>query len=247
MLAHISPEYYVRLEQGRASRPSGEVLAGIADALRLTRAETDHLHVLAGTAKARSGRHSTAVRPSIVALLQRLPQTAGLVTSATFEMLAWNDLAAALIEDFGALPPERRNLARRAFLGAGDGGASLSASDAAEFRRHVAMELRATAARYPDDPAVTSLVRELRAGSAEFARLWDLHDVEPALVHTKTFRHPVVGPVRVDCDTLLLTDADQCLVLYTAPVGSPDADALAMLATLGPGASRAARPTASLR
>lgn len=248
VLAHISPEYYVRLEQGRASRPSGEVLAGIADALRLTRAETDHLHVLAGTAKARSGRHSTAVRPSIVALLQRLPQTAGLVTSATFEVLAWNDLAAALIEDFGALPPERRNLARRAFLGDRDGGTSLyGASDAAKFRRHVAMELRATAARYPDDPDVTGLVRELRAGSPEFARLWDRHDVEPALVLTKTFQHPVVGPVRVDCDTLLLTDADQRLVLYTAPVGSPDADALAMLATLGPGASRAAQPTASLR
>jgi len=36
VLAHISTEYYVRLEQGRAPRPSGEVLAGIAGALRLT-------------------------------------------------------------------------------------------------------------------------------------------------------------------------------------------------------------------
>lgn len=110
-----------------------------------------------------------------------------------------------------------------------------------------ARSLSSQQAASADDPAVTALVRELRAGSPEFARLWDLHDVEPALVHTKTFQHPVVGPVRVDCDTLLLTDADQRLVLYTAPVGSPDADALAMLGTLGPGASRAAQPTASLR
>src|SRR4051812_31363770 len=51
VLAHISTEYYVRLEQGRAaSRPSGEVLAGIAGALLLTDAESDHLHILAGTA-----------------------------------------------------------------------------------------------------------------------------------------------------------------------------------------------------
>ncbi|MEJ2851850.1 MULTISPECIES: MmyB family transcriptional regulator [unclassified Saccharothrix] len=99
VLAHISTEYYVRLEQGRAPRPSAEVLAGIAGALRLTDAESDHLHVLAGTAPSRTGLHRRDVRPSILALLERLPQTAAFVISATFEVLAWNDLAAALMED----------------------------------------------------------------------------------------------------------------------------------------------------
>ncbi|NED80416.1 transcriptional regulator, partial [Streptomyces sp. SID11233] len=56
------------------------------------------------------------VRPSILALLERLPHTAGFVLSATFEVLAWNDLAAALMEDFGTLDRAERNLARRAFL-----------------------------------------------------------------------------------------------------------------------------------
>jgi MmyB-like transcription regulator ligand binding domain len=102
---------------GRAPRPSGEILAGIAGALRLTDAESGHLHVLAGTAPARTGLVRLDVRPSILALLERLPQTAAFVTSAAFEVLAWNDLAAALMEDFGALAPEDRNLARRAFLG----------------------------------------------------------------------------------------------------------------------------------
>ena len=119
VLAHISTEYYVRLEQGRAPRPSGEVLAGIAGALRLTDAESGHLHVLAGTAPVRTGLHRRDVRPSILALLERLPQTAAFVTSAAFEVLAWNDLAAALMEDFARLAPEDRNLARRAFLGPG--------------------------------------------------------------------------------------------------------------------------------
>lgn len=116
MLSHISTEYYVRLEQGRAPRPSSEVLAGIVGALRLTDAEADHLHVLAGTSPLRAGRHRRDVRPSILALLERLPQTAAFVMSAAYEVLAWNDLAAALMEDFGALDPEDRNLARRAFL-----------------------------------------------------------------------------------------------------------------------------------
>jgi len=235
VLAHISTEYYVRLEQGRAPRPSGEVLAGIAGALRLTDAESDHLHVLAGTAPTRTGLHRRDVRPSILALLERLPQTAAFVTSAAFEVLAWNDLAAALMEDFAGLAPDDRNLARRAFLGPASPGTTLyGISDAAEFRLHVVMELRATLARYPTDPAVTKLVDELRGGSPEFARLWGRHDVQGAPMLTKTFRHPVVGEITVDCDSLALTDRDQHLVLYSAPLGSPAAEALALLNVLGP-------------
>jgi transcriptional regulator with XRE-family HTH domain len=234
VLAHISTEYYVRLEQGRAPRPSGEVLAGIVGALRLTDAESEHLHLLAGTAPMRTGLHRRDVRPSILALLERLPQTAGFVISAAFEVLAWNDLAAALMEDFGALAPEDRNLARKAFLKPTRPEATpYGISDAAEFRHHAVMELRATLARYPSDPAVTGLVAELRDGSPEFTRLWDRHDVQAAPMLTKTFRHPVVGEVTLDCDSLKLTDRDQHLVLYTAPQGSRDADALALLNMLG--------------
>ncbi|GAA3573149.1 helix-turn-helix transcriptional regulator [Nonomuraea rosea] len=234
VLAHISTEYYVRLEQGRAPRPSGEVLAGIAGALRLTDAESDHLHVLAGTAPTRTGLHRRDVRPSIVALLERLPQTAAFVISATFEVLAWNDLAAALMENFAELSPEDRNLARRAFLGPARPGTTLyGISDAAEFRHHVVMQLRAALPRYPTDPAVIGLVEELRDASPEFARLWERHDVQAAPVLTKTFRHPVVGEITVECDSLALTDCDQHLVLYSAPPGSPSAEALALLNVLG--------------
>ncbi|WP_426512750.1 helix-turn-helix transcriptional regulator [Dactylosporangium sp. McL0621] len=238
VLAHISTEYYVRLEQGRAPRPSGEVLAGIAGALRLTEAESDHLHVLAGTAPSRTGRHRRDVRPSILALLERLPQTAAFVTSAAFEVLAWNDLAAALMEDFAALAPPERNLARRAFLEPAPGGTPLyGVSDATQFRGHVVAELRSTLARYPSDPAVTALVADLRAGSPEFARLWARHDVQAEPMLRKTFRHPVVGEITVDCDALTLTDRDQHLVLYSAPPGSRDAEALALLSVLGAGAA----------
>ncbi|WBQ03440.1 helix-turn-helix transcriptional regulator [Kribbella sp. CA-293567] len=233
VLAHISTEYYVRLEQGRAPRPSGEVLAGIAGALRLTDAESQHLHVLAGTAPTRTGLHRREVRPSILTLLERLPQTAGFVISAAFEVLAWNDLAAALMTDFAELTPQDRNLARRAFLEPGD-APLFGISDAAEFRHHVVMELRSTLARYPADPTVIDLVAELRTGSADFARLWERHDVHAPSLLTKTFHHPSVGEITVDCDSLALTDRDQHLVLYSAPLGSRDAEALALLNVLGP-------------
>lgn len=234
VLANISTEYYVRLEQARAPRPSGEVLAGIARALRLTDAESDHLHVLAGTAPLATARlHRRDVRPSILALLDRLPLTAGIVMSAAFEVLAWNDLAAALMTDFAPLSPEDRNLARRAFLAPSE--ALFNVGDGAEFREHCAMELRSAVARYPDDPAIARLVSDLLAGSAEFARLWARHDVAAAPMLTKTFLHPDVGPITVDCDALALTDQDQHLVLYTAAAGTADAEKLALLGVIGAG------------
>ncbi|MDO9378737.1 MAG: helix-turn-helix transcriptional regulator [Nocardioidaceae bacterium] len=233
--AHISTEYYVRLEQARAPRPSAEVLAGIAGALALTEAESDHLHVLAGTMPTRRDRHRRDVRLSILALLERLPQTAAFVMSAAFEVLAWNDLAAALMEDFGAVTPDERNLARRAFLASNSPGATLyGVVDGTAFRHHVVMELRATSARYPADPDVSGLVTDLRAGSTEFERLWQRHDVQAAPMLTKTFQHPAVGELTLDCDGLALPDCDQHLVLYTAPPGSPAAQALALLDVLGP-------------
>ncbi|MCP2177811.1 helix-turn-helix transcriptional regulator [Williamsia maris] len=234
VLAHISTEYYVRLEQGRAPRPSADVLAGIAGALRLTGPESTHLHLLAGTAPNRSGLHSRQVRPSIAELLHRIPATAGFVISAAFDVLAWNDLAAALMEDFGARTPDDRNLARNAFLsGVPDGEALYGISDAAEFRQSVVMELRTASARYPDDPSIRTLVDELRSGNDEFARLWERNDVQPPSMLTKTFTHPIVGRLTLDCDVLHLADRDQHLVLYTAPVGSSAAESLAFLGALG--------------
>ena len=163
VLAHISTEYYVRLEQGRAPRPSAEVLAGIASALRLTDAESDHLHLLAGTARATAGLHRRDVRPSILALLERLPLTAGIVVSAAFEVLAWNDLAMALMEDFGMLAPRDRNLARKTFLTRDDPSATIyGISDHVAFREGVVAQLRAAQAQYPADPVVIELIQELR-------------------------------------------------------------------------------------
>ncbi|GAA3545811.1 helix-turn-helix transcriptional regulator [Amycolatopsis ultiminotia] len=233
VLAHISTEYYVRLEQGRAPRPSADVLAGIAGALRLTNAESDHLHLLAGTAPNRRGVHSRDVRPSILALLDRIPDTAGLVMSAAFEVLAWNDLAAALMENFADRTPDDRNLARRAFQPAATGKPLYGVSDAAEFRQQAVIELRSALARYPDDPAITGLVDDLCTTSGEFARLWERHDVQPAPMLTKTFQHAIVGDITLDCDTLHLAEHDQYLVLYTAPPGSTAAENLAFLGALG--------------
>ncbi|MEU9390660.1 helix-turn-helix transcriptional regulator [Streptomyces sp. NPDC048324] len=234
-LAYISTEYYTRLEQARAPHPSREVLAQLARALRLSDAERDHLHALAGTPRGPLPGPSREVRQSIADLLHRLPHAAALVLSAAYDVLAWNDLAAALMEDFSALPRRDRNLVRRAFLGPRPPGRRrlYGVSDAEEFGRSAVQQLRATAARYPDDPEVTALVGELLAGSEEFARLWATHDVTAVPTLCKTFDHPLVGPVTVNCDVLDITDRDQHVVIYTATPGTPSAEALRLLSVVG--------------
>lgn len=233
-LAYISTEYYTRLEQARGPRPSREVLAGLARALRLSDAERDHLHHLAGAPPGPAPGPCREVRQSIYDLLQRLPQAAAIVTSAMFEVIAWNDLAAALLEDFSALPRRDRNLVRRCFLGPHpDGGRLYGLSDPDAFGRSASRELRATAARYPDDPEVAELVADLLAGSEEFVRLWESHDVSGMPTLRKTFRHPVVGPITVDCDVLDISDRDQRVVIYTAAPGSPSEEALRLLSVIG--------------
>jgi hypothetical protein len=99
------------------------------------------------------------------------------------------------------------------------GGRLYGVSDAGAFTPTSAQHLRAAAARYPDDPGVSELVGEFLAGSAAFTRLWASHDVsiEPALC--KTFQHPLVGLVTVNCDVLDITDRDQGVVIYTAAPG----------------------------
>ncbi|MFD9318803.1 helix-turn-helix transcriptional regulator [Streptomyces sp. NPDC060053] len=233
-LAFISTEYYTRMEQARAPRPSREVLAQIARALRLSDAERDHLHHLAGTPPGPPPGPSREVRQSIVDLLHRLPQAAAIVLSATYEVIAWNDLAAALMEDFSALPRRDRNLVRRAFLEPWRGGTRLyGVSDADEFARTAAQHLRGAAARYPGDPELTALIDELLTGSPEFAELWAAHEVTARPTLCKTFDHPLVGLVTVNCDVLDITDRDQRVVIYTAAPGSPSEEALRLLSVVG--------------
>ncbi|WP_030563646.1 helix-turn-helix transcriptional regulator [Streptomyces aureocirculatus] len=233
-LAFISTEYYARLEQARAPHPSREVLAQLARALRLSDAERDHLHHLAGAPPGPPPGPSREVRRSIIDLLDRLPETAALVVSATYEVIAWNALAAALMEDFSALPRRDRNLVRRAFLGPHrDGRRLYGVSDADTFARTAAQHLRATAARYPGDPEVSALVDELLTASEDFAHIWAAHEVSPRPTLCKTFHHPLVGPVAVNCDALDITDRDQRVFFYTATPGTPSEQAMRLLSVVG--------------
>jgi hypothetical protein len=105
--------------------------------------------------------------------------------------------------------------------------------DRAATAAHVVSGLRAAAARYPDDPDLAELLRDLRSGSAEFAELWETGQAGVWRSHRKRVDHPTVGPLVLDCDTLHVPDADQAVIVYSAEPGTHEAEALALLRVLG--------------
>lgn len=94
-------------------------------------------------------------------------------------------------------------------------------------------DLRGSAARYPDDPELRRLVRELRARSPEFARLWSLRDLAARHDDRKRLRHPELGVLELDCDVLHVPEDDQWLLVYSAAPGTREAEALALLGVVG--------------
>jgi transcriptional regulator with XRE-family HTH domain len=231
-LAGLSVDYLVRLEQARGPVPSDQVLAALARALRLTDDERDHLFHLAGSSPPRPGRIDGLVRPSTLRLMDRLTDLPAMVLDAKGDLLAWNALAAALLGDFSRFPPAQRNIVWQRFLGR-RGRVAVDAGEAERTAAESVADLKAVAARYPEDPGLLRLLAELRAGSPEFTRLWEAGRVAERQSSTKTIRHPDLGAITLDCDLLHLPGADQHLVVYSAPPGSPAAEALAMLRVIG--------------
>jgi transcriptional regulator with XRE-family HTH domain len=233
-LAHISCEHYTRLEQARGSRPSRQVLSGLARALRLSDVEREHLFDLAAEPLERPDEVSTDLPAHVTQLLERLPGTAVLVFDARFDVIAWNPLAAALLEDFSALAPRSRNMLRRYFLTPDPATRHYGLSHGDDFARYAVARLRSALVRYPDDRPLRTLLRELRAGSAEFVERWERDDEVVVTRHlTKTVQHAVVGRLELDCSVLLVPDRDQEVVLFTAPEGSAAAESMELLAVVG--------------
>jgi hypothetical protein len=98
-----------------------------------------------------------------------------------------------------------------------------------EFVRSGVADLRAAAAKYPDDASIADLVEELLRMSPEFGELWADHEVAVRRRMCKRFVHPDLGPIEIDCQVLLIPDRDQRLVMYATEPGSPSYDAMRRL------------------
>lgn len=231
-LAGMSVDYVIRLEQGRATSPSPQILTALARALRLSEPERRHLFLLAGRPAPTTDRISSHLTPGVQRMLDQMRATPVGVYDAAWTLIAWNQLYAALHGDPSGRSERERNVLWRHFTGRPD-RVTHTPEQQARFETATVADLRSATAHYPADRPLRTLVADLRRASDHFARLWDSHAVGSHTMDTKTVHHPDVGPLVLDCDVLNAPGSDLHVVIHTAAPGTDAADKLSLLAVIG--------------
>jgi len=214
--ANVSATWYTWLEQGRGGAPSADVLDRIARALLLTDVEREHLFLLA-LGRPPEVRYQTGegVTPRLQRVLDALEFSPAIVRTATWDVVAWNRAAVAVLTDYGALPPEKRNILRLIFC---EPRVRAAQYDWESVARFVVAAFRADAARAGAGaaPKVTALVDELCRLSPEFAALWRDNDVRHYGEGVKRLRHPIVGTIAFEYSAFAVDGRpDLGLVIYS--------------------------------
>ncbi|HUR07583.1 MAG TPA: helix-turn-helix transcriptional regulator [Nonomuraea sp.] len=222
-LAGISVEYLVRLEQGRAARPSESVVESLARALSLSETERAHLIDLARLPH-RGVPLAQKVRAELARLVDLMDGVPAMVTNHRLDLLAWNPLAAALFAGFGE---DERNLARFMFL-----REIKLYPELPEIQRATVGQLRLATGRHPGDTALMALIGELSVRSERFRTLWAGRVVKERTHGMKRFAHPVVGELWLHFETFELPGGSgQRLSTFHAEDGSASEESLRLLAS----------------
>ncbi len=233
-LAGISVDYLTRLEQGRATSPSAQVVEALARALRVADAERDQLFRLAGHAPPGRDVVSTRITPSVQRLLDRLSYTPVAVYDATWTLVVANAPYDALMGPTTTWHGIERNSIWRNIIGPGT-RVIHTPEEHADFEASIVADLRLTSSRYPADHRLRQLIHELSTHSLRFVELWESQN--PLTPHDsgrhKTINHPDVGHITLDCDVLMVAADDLRIMLYTAEPGTEDAERLALAVVLG--------------
>lgn len=213
LLADISPEYYLRLEQGRDSHPSGQVLASIAEALRLDSDSRAYLFRIAAEPRRPVGLvESTAEELAHLVTVLNVP---AFLMDRYRNVLAANSLAFAL-------DPGLRVGTNRLIALFTDVRARAALVDWERDAADLVAQLRSDAGR-SDDPRLRELVSELSAASAFFRDLWARHDVRLGGSGPTTVHHPEVGDITLRREKLTAEPSGHILAMYHPEPGSESA------------------------
>ena len=221
--AHVSATWYTWLEQGRGGAPSADVLDRLARALALKEVEREHLFLLASgrPPEVRPQAPASRVSPRLQRVLDSLEFSPALVKNSTWDVVAWNDAAAAVLTDYAALAPDQRNVLRLIFC---DPHVRAAQPDWESVARFVVATFRAEVARVGTSRRAQSLVEELSRLSPEFAAMWEDHDVRTYGEGTKFLRRGNAAPVALEYSAFAVDGQPGLgLVIYT-PATPADAE-----------------------
>ena len=213
--AHVSATWYTWLEQGRGGAPSADVLDRLARALALKEVEREHLYLLAQgrPPEVRPPAPSTGASVRLQRVLDSLETSPALVKDAAWDIVAWNEAAAAVLVDYATLPPAQRNVLWLIFC---HPRIRTTLPDWEHAARFVAASFRAEVARTGGSKRAQALVEELHRVSPEFAAMWRDHDVSTYGEGTKIVQ-PLYGePVALEYSSFAVDGQPGLgLVVYT--------------------------------
>ncbi|MFC9437365.1 helix-turn-helix domain-containing protein [Nocardia sp. NPDC057030] len=223
-LAGLSTDHLKRMEQGRR-HPSPAVLNALARALRMSRAEYEHLCTLAGYAPA-DGRVPRQLSAGARRLVDRIESTPVCVLDASWTVVGWNRAWETLACGVPSLDRREGNIPWRVFVGQGH-QVTRSPEEQARFQRLLVAELQAASTRYPADEDLASLIADLQRASPTFAELWASTPTPAQHDSRMLLQHADLRQIALDCDTIHIPDGDLTAVVFTAAPGSADAMSLA--------------------
>jgi hypothetical protein len=198
--ANVSATWYTWLEQRRGGAPSADVVDRIARALMLTAVEREHLFLLAlGRPPEVHYQAAEGVTPRLQRVLDALELSPAFVKTSTWDIVAWNRAASAVLVDYGKLPPGQRNILRLMFC---DPDVRALQPDWESAARFVVAAFRAEAARAGAAGNAKALVEDLRRRSPEFEAMWRDNDARTYGEGTKHLRHPAAGLIALEYSTL---------------------------------------------
>jgi transcriptional regulator with XRE-family HTH domain len=225
--ANVSATWYTWLEQGRGGAPSADVLDRIARAMMLTDVEREHLFLL-GLGRPPEVRYHApeGISPRLQRVLDTLELSPAFIRTATWDIVAWNRAAAAVLTDYSQLPEGQRNVLRMIFR---DSRVRAAQSDWQSVARYVVASFRADVARAGASRMVQSLVDELCATSAEFAAMWRDNDVQGHGDGRKVLHHPIAGALTMEFSAFAVDGRpDLNMVIYN-PATPEDAEKIRAL------------------
>lgn len=223
VLAGISTEYYIKLEQGQEANPTDQVLDALSRALRLDATATSYLHSLVRPAERRVALSSSPVVDRARWLIDSWPMTAAMILDRHNDIVAANVLMTALVDGYRT------------------GGNSLTALllDPAVRELYVEWEglsmrsialMRSQVARDPNRARAQQLIAQLMRESARFRELWHRHDIAGMTGGIHPMNHPTAGALSLHYAHFPLAGTDDhSLFLYYAEPGTPTERALAQL------------------
>ena len=229
-LAGVSIDYFVRLEQGRDTRPSASVIAALADALRLDDDGRRQLSMLAMVDQKAvlcpaAGSLARVVVPTVRALLERLATTPAFVVGPANDVLTWNRAWERLVRPIGMLENAEPNLARYVFLYRDARTVYPDWTAAADDQ---VARLRAASLRWGDNERFAKLVDELRT-APDFVERWSKFATTEKRRGTTRILHPDFGRLRFNYEVLLPDEVDEQRLITWLPADDSTADAFASL------------------